>query len=531
MKSEHVFENQREVRQTAKSTDDDLVKMVITEQEILQKNPMKSNLSYYSYMKSRIEAEKMLQDNLRTFFESKIAQGYSNSTENRVWIEDKSPVIMAPVPSDYVDSNNTVIIREVLDKKIQCKEKNEGETNLNQHPQSTSDTTMEADTNNDEMVCTSSTWGGTKTEFIKRLPPPCVMRNQKRQCRFPGCVRTIKSQGHCQSHGALVKRCKVKDCEKQAQGTHEGMCKRHWKEAHNIPELKRAKAKKSLIPEGDSIYDAIVPASLAWKGTQKKVEGKEMMPLVSYLKSNAHLEVGWHRAKERKSRGLPETSTTSSQLDTWERQLVLLEIALLAGTLGHRCYQDLAHAWGRETGFHNVLCHQVCERRGEIVRKKRSDTGKMFTREQKEKFRAKLNKAQSKTKHKNKKFLESRHQAIAEAKQKSKTFAASQRKGGNKKTKETPHFDKSTRHSHPMTDATFVYPVQPNNAANQALPKESNTTIAEEKIVKYNDEMNEEILNPPVHFEEADIEEMVKLEDEDSVKEHIKIVKTESTVL
>lgn len=110
MKSEHVFENQREVRQTAKSTDDDLVKMVVTEQEILQKNPMKSNLSYYSYMKSRIEAEKMLQDNLRTFFESKIAQGYSNSTENRVWIEDKSPVIMAPVPSGtYICVSNNVM--------------------------------------------------------------------------------------------------------------------------------------------------------------------------------------------------------------------------------------------------------------------------------------------------------------------------------------------------------------------------------------------------------------------------------------
>jgi len=29
----------------------------------------------------------------------------------------------------------------------------------------------------------------------------------RRQCRFPGCTKTIKSQGHCQRHGARAKRC------------------------------------------------------------------------------------------------------------------------------------------------------------------------------------------------------------------------------------------------------------------------------------------------------------------------------------
>lgn len=52
---------------------------------------------------------------------------------------------------------------------------------------------------------------------------------KKRLCRYPGCTKVIKSQGHCQRHGAKAKRCKVEGCEKQAQGTHEGMCKRHWK--------------------------------------------------------------------------------------------------------------------------------------------------------------------------------------------------------------------------------------------------------------------------------------------------------------
>lgn len=41
----------------------------------------------------------------------------------------------------------------------------------------------------------------------------------KRLCRFPGCTKTIKSQGHCQRHGARSKRCRVDGCEKQAQGS------------------------------------------------------------------------------------------------------------------------------------------------------------------------------------------------------------------------------------------------------------------------------------------------------------------------
>lgn len=52
---------------------------------------------------------------------------------------------------------------------------------------------------------------------------------KKRLCRYPGCTKVIKSQGHCQRHGAKAKRCKVEGCDKQAQGTHDGMCKRHWK--------------------------------------------------------------------------------------------------------------------------------------------------------------------------------------------------------------------------------------------------------------------------------------------------------------
>ena len=51
---------------------------------------------------------------------------------------------------------------------------------------------------------------------------------------------------------------------------------------------------------------------------------------------------------------------------------------------------DLAHAWGREKGFHTTLVGSICERRGEVERKKRSDIGKTLNDEQKASFRKKL---------------------------------------------------------------------------------------------------------------------------------------------
>lgn len=49
-----------------------------------------------------------------------------------------------------------------------------------------------------------------------------LVAKKKRLCRYPGCTKTIKSQGHCQRHGARAKRCKIEGCDKQAQGTHDG---------------------------------------------------------------------------------------------------------------------------------------------------------------------------------------------------------------------------------------------------------------------------------------------------------------------
>lgn len=44
-----------------------------------------------------------------------------------------------------------------------------------------------------------------------------VQPKKRRLCRYPGCTKVIKSQGHCQRHGARAKRCKVDGCDKQAQ--------------------------------------------------------------------------------------------------------------------------------------------------------------------------------------------------------------------------------------------------------------------------------------------------------------------------
>lgn len=62
---------------------------------------------------------------------------------------------------------------------------------------------------------------------------------------------------------------------------------------------------------------------------------------------------------------------------------------MLSGGTPYANFKDLAYAWGRERNFHLVLTNTVCERRGEIQRKKRSDTGKNLTEEKKQKLHIK----------------------------------------------------------------------------------------------------------------------------------------------
>ena len=100
------------------------------------------------------------------------------------------------------------------------------------------------------------------------------------------------------------------------------------------------------------------------------------MPLVTFLGNGAvHKDVGWHRQAERRARGIFPCASLSAQLEPWEKQLALVEIMLLSGGTPHANFKDLAHAWGRERGFHQVLAGSVCTRRGEVERKKRSDAG------------------------------------------------------------------------------------------------------------------------------------------------------------
>lgn len=66
----------------------------------------------------------------------------------------------------------------------------------------------------------------------------------------------------------------------------------------------------------------------------------------------------------------------------------MFELLLLAG-MSQANHKDLAHAWGREKGFHTVLCGQICDRGGEIGRKKRKDVGTKYSEEQRKSFRKK----------------------------------------------------------------------------------------------------------------------------------------------
>lgn len=110
---------------------------------------------------------------------------------------------------------------------------------------------------------------------------------KKRICKFPGCTRVVKSQGYCQGHGAKAKRCSVKGCDKQAQATHEGMCKRHWKLKY-LPGPQDALlngGNASTNNDNDepqppkSVYENVLPQSIAYR------------PMVA-IKRDADLEKG-----------------------------------------------------------------------------------------------------------------------------------------------------------------------------------------------------------------------------------------------
>jgi hypothetical protein len=137
-------------------------------------------------------------------------------------------------------------------------------------------------------------------------------------------------------------------------------------------------------PEGSSVYDRILPASVAWKrpvapSIHNNEHAKEsaIMPLIQHLKDgyDTNKPSAWHRNEERRARGLfpvnvedednHDLSDTPLLLEGWERELLWTEILLLTGN-PDASFPHLARAWGREKGFHKLLAQFICEGRGDV---------------------------------------------------------------------------------------------------------------------------------------------------------------------
>ena len=156
------------------------------------------------------------------------------------------------------------------------------------------------------------------------------------------------------------------------------------------PKNSSSNEKAGPTEEDFSVYDKILPASVGHRPIQGAVPNprssssvfdSEVMPLVVFLREGSKKEAGWHRNAERRARDLEPVTNLSAQLEPWERQLSLVETMLLSGGTPKANFRDLAHAWGRERGFHKALCLAVCARRGTVERKKRSDRGKSRSNE------------------------------------------------------------------------------------------------------------------------------------------------------
>mmetsp|Transcript_33349 Transcript_33349/g.37929 ORF Transcript_33349/g.37929 Transcript_33349/m.37929 type:complete len:390 (-) Transcript_33349:100-1269(-) len=204
------------------------------------------------------------------------------------------------------------------------------------------------------------------------------VKHKRRYCRVEGCSKIVKSQGLCQRHGAKTRLCKIEGCTKQAQGNFDGMCKLHFKITRTQLIAKPVKPEDiSSEPVGESVYDRILPESIGWSNP------KVPMPLILHLKDgfDRMKPRGWHRNEERRARGLPPVNKPAVQLEGWERELVWMEICLLSGN-PESSFRALARAWGRDKGFHMVLAQFICERRGNVERKKRVKSQGEVTKKQ-----------------------------------------------------------------------------------------------------------------------------------------------------
>ena len=195
------------------------------------------------------------------------------------------------------------------------------------------------------------------------------LKHKRRYCRVEGCNSIVKSQGLCQRHGAKPKTCKVEGCTKQAQGNFDKMCKAHFKAMKRmttpIPKVENTETPPPA--QGSSVYDEILPKSLNFVD-----EDTRKMPLIVHLKDGFDTlkPPAWHRNEERRARGMFPIDNPAAQLEGWERELVWMEILVLTGVPG-ASFRHLARAWGRDKGFHMVLAQFICERHGDVERKKR----------------------------------------------------------------------------------------------------------------------------------------------------------------
>ena len=193
----------------------------------------------------------------------------------------------------------------------------------------------------------------TKAESIK---------HKRRFCRVEGCTRVIKAQGVCQRHGAKPSVCKVEGCTKQAQGSFNGMCKKHHSELNRtgtVQPVVVAAAAAPVVPVADattSVYEGVLPSSI-----RTSEESTEVPPIVYFLREGLTKPIAWHRSEERQARGYPPIKNPSVPLEVWERDLVCTETLLLTG-LAEESFEHLAKAWGREPGFHRALTTSVLDR-------------------------------------------------------------------------------------------------------------------------------------------------------------------------
>jgi hypothetical protein len=256
-------------------------------------------------------------------------------------------------------------------------------------------------------------------------PHAKLVKHKRRYCGVPGCNSIVKSQGVCQRHGAKPRKCRVETCPKQAQGNFGGMCKVHYKaqsrsgaaavigaastggqgpaassassasddrgrdvrissngalhsgletrSTERLPDPHASSSSAPSPPAIPSVYDNVLPASLAWRMGGPKRRGADddcstsgVLPLFEYLTRNgANLSGGWHRRLERQARGYPPLSAAGDgttgppapvEWDDWERELIWTELLVLMGAAADdqpaAAMDLLAHAWGCRPGFH-----------------------------------------------------------------------------------------------------------------------------------------------------------------------------------